>query len=310
MKLTRAVAAGLVLLSSVRALAQGSGADSLSSLTPAQRYSQICPGPREAGTGALVGRVRDIDDSTALGNTTVSTQWIDVKLTTGHLSSASGKTNGNGFYLLCGVPIQMRLNLRSERGGYVGSPAQTVLDANLIGNVDFDLRRADRAVSDTSGATLGAQKLAAVAIDEKAVLPSWMERSGFEQRRKMGLGGFLTEQDIARHGYQELISVLEVVRGVRVEWNSDKRSSSGYSTPMPFLLGISSPQGGVLCRPNFFLDGAPFPVRRPDDYHDLSAMLPPVQIKGIEVYSNPGTIPAQFDLTSSTGCGSIVIWTR
>jgi hypothetical protein len=79
---------------------------------------------------------------------------------------------------------------------------------------------------------------------------------------------------------------------------------------MPFLLGISSPQRGVLCRPNFFLDGAPFPVRRKEDYRDLSAIVPPASIKGIEVYSNPGTIPAQYDLTSSTGCGSIVIWTR
>jgi hypothetical protein len=36
----------------------------------------------------------------------------------------------------------------------------------------------------------------------------------------------------------------------------------------------------------------------------------PEAIKGIEVYANPGTIPAQFDMMSSTGCGSIVIWTH
>ena len=124
------------------------------------------------------------------------------------------------------------------------------------------------------------------------------------------MGAFVTQADIARHGFSDLIEVLEGLRGVHVEWNSDRRSKSGFSTPMPFLLGVSSPQGGVYCRPNFFLDGAPFPARRQEDYRDLSAMLPPVWIKGIEVYSSPGTIPAQYDLTSSTGCGSIVIWTH
>jgi hypothetical protein len=315
MTLSRAAALGILLLGFERVGAQGAGGgagyDSLSSLSPAARYAEICPGPRDAGTGAIVGRVRDLDDSTALANATVSTQWIDLKDTKGHLSGASSRTNNSGFYLLCGVPAQVRLNLRSERGGYVGPPVQAALDDGLISSVDFALRRMDRAASDTSLPTSrGAQRLAAVVIDEKAVLPSWMERSGFEQRRKMGLGGFLTEQDIARHGFNELISVLETARGVRVEWDSDKRSESGFSTPMPYMLAISSPRGGVLCRPNFFLDGAPFAVRTKEDYRDLSAIVPPMLIKGIEVYSNPGTMPAQYDLTSSTGCGSIVIWTR
>ena len=155
-----------------------------------------------------------------------------------------------------------------------------------------------------------AQPLEAVAVKERGTTMSWMEKDGFERRRMQGLGAFVTEQDIARHGFSDLISVLQGVRGVRVEWGPAGRSEAGFSTPMPFLLGVSSPQGGVYCRPNFFLDGAPFPARRPEDYHDLSAMLPPAWIKGIEVYSSPGTIPAQYDLTSSTGCGSIVIWTH
>jgi TonB-dependent Receptor Plug Domain len=312
MTLSRAAMLATLLMGFERTGAQGVvGNDSLSALSPAQRYAQICPGPRDAGTGAIIGRVRDLDDSTSLASATVSTQWIDLKDTKGHLSNASAKTNNSGFYLLCGVPALVRLNLRTERGGYVGTPAQAALDDRLIGSVDIALRRMDRGASDTSAPTSrGAQRLAAVAIDEKAVLPSWMERSGFEQRRKMGLGAFITEAEIARHGFSNLIEVLGGARGVRVEWNSDKRSSSGFSTPMPYLLGVTSPGSSVYCRPNFFLDGAPFAVRNSGDYRDLSALLPPVFIKGVEVYSGAGTIPAQYDLTSSTGCGSIVIWTR
>jgi hypothetical protein len=149
-----------------------------------------------------------------------------------------------------------------------------------------------------------------VTIDERASSMSLMERDGFDSRRMHGLGAYVTEQDIAKHAFPDLISVLQGVRGVRVEWGPARGSEAGFSTPTPSLLGVSSPQGGVYCRPNFFLDGAPFPVSRKEDFHDLSAMLPPASIKGIEVYSNPGTIPVQYDLTSSTGCGSIVIWTR
>jgi hypothetical protein len=324
MKLPRVATLGLLVLGFGRVGAQGAAGgtenDSLNSLTPAARYAQICPGARDAGTGAIIGRVRDLDDSTALANATVSTQWIDVNAATnnakGHLSSASTKTNNSGFYLLCGVPAQVRLNLRSERLGYVGSPAQAALDDRLISSVDFALRRTDRAASDTSSPSArGAQKLAAVAIDEKAVLPSWMERSGFEQRRKMGLGAFLTEQDIAKHTFSDFISVLKGLRGIQITYTA----RSGISFPFPYLLGISD-ANQVRCIPNVFLDGAPFSISMPDPrgrpqadpfaFEQLGGIAHPEAIKGIEVYSNPGTIPAQYDMTSSTGCGSIVIWTR
>jgi hypothetical protein len=154
-----------------------------------------------------------------------------------------------------------------------------------------------------------AQALKPVTVKERATTASLMLNDGFETRRKQGLGAFVTEEDIARHSFSDLISVLQGLRGVNVEWGGSGKTA-GISFPMPYLLGISSPQGGLRCLPNFFLDGAPFPVARKEDYRDLSAMLPPLWIKGIEVYSSPGTIPAQYDLTSSTGCGSIVIWTR
>jgi hypothetical protein len=320
MTFVRVSALALVLLSSERALAQGQSrgqeSDSLNSLSAAQRYAQICPGPRDAGTGAIVGRVRDVDDSTALANATVSTQWIDVKRTTGHLANASTKTNSSGFFLLCGVPAQLRLNLRSERGGYVGSPAQFVLDDRLIGSVDFALRRIDRAASDTSLASpRGAQKLAAVAIDEKAVLPSWMERNGFEQRRKMGMGAFLTAEEIARHGYIDLASILTGARGINLGHSA---GGGGMDMPFPFMLGIADMSNGGRCLPNVFLDGSPFTIIGPGNpptpdrlrFRDLTNIARPDVIKGMEIYSSAGTIPAQYDLTSSTGCGSIVIWTR
>jgi hypothetical protein len=162
-----------------------------------------------------------------------------------------------------------------------------------------------------------AQPLKPVAVKGSAILPSWMERSGFETRRLQGMGSFLTEQDIARHGSSDLASVLLGARGIHIDYTG---SLGGRVIPFPFLHGISD-TNGMRCTPNVFLDGAPFPIatNNPrtgtpmpslDSFDQLSSIARPEAIKGIEVYSSVGTIPAQYDLTASTGCGSIVIWTR
>jgi hypothetical protein len=140
-----------------------------------------------------------------------------------------------------------------------------------------------------------AQALRPVTIRGEAT-PSWMERSGFEFRRKMGLGGFMTEEEVKRHTFPELVTVLEGIRGVRVNWGGAKGVMG-----IPFMMGM-----GHTCAPNYFLDGSPFP----SDFEQLSGLVPPESIKGIEVYSSVGTVPVQYDNFARTGCGSIVIWTR
>jgi hypothetical protein len=202
----------------------------------------------------------------------------------------SAHTDGDGAFRIDHIPAGTRtIEVRS-----VGLLPMSV-------TMDF----ATNAARDTTlSVSRQAQPLKPVAVKGTAVLPSWMEKSGFETRRLQGMGAFVTEQDIKRHTFSELISVLEGVRGIHVEYGG--QGGRGWGTP--FLLGVTSIQGknGVRCLPNYFLDG----VRFPDDFAQLSGLAYPEAIKGIEVYSNPGTIPAQYDLTSSTGCGSIVIWTR
>jgi len=177
----------------------------------------------------------------------------------------------------------------------------------------------DLATNGTRDTTLSisrqAQELAPVAVAGQARSTSWMDLNGFDSRRTRGLGAYVTGEEIARHGYPDVAAVLRGVRGVRVECNSTKRGPQGIPCfPMPYLLSITD-LSGVHCVPNFFVDGTQFPVDGPGPpaqhpFSDLSASIPPSLVRGIEVYSSPGAIPAQFDLISSTGCGSIVIWTH
>jgi hypothetical protein len=165
-----------------------------------------------------------------------------------------------------------------------------------------------------------AQDLAEVTVKGTASSTAAVDNGGFDARRKQGLGRFVTPEDMARRPSTSLGDVLASVQGMRMQYGT-----SGY--PLPMLKGITDIgftgfRPGSYCIPNFFLDGARFLVDgdlRPHGgtsdqpqhpFSDLSDSVRPEAIKGIEVYANPGTIPAQFDMMSSTGCGSIVIWTH
>ena len=206
-------------------------------------------------------------------------------------TARSGRTDVAGAFHVDHIPAGTRtIEVRA-----IGLLPMTV-------SMDF----ATNAARDTTlSVSRQAQPLKPVAVKEHETTMSLMVRDGFYRRRSQGLGAYVTEQDITRHGFSDLISVLDGVRGITVEWGGTGKTG-GLARPLPYLLGVSSPQGGFRCSPNFFLDGAPFR----DDFRGLTSDVPPEAIKGIEVYSSVGTIPPQYDLTSSTGCGSIVIWTR
>ena len=164
--------------------------------------------------------------------------------------------------------------------------------------VTLDLR--SRTTLDTTlTVTRLAQSLTPVRVQGSARSRAMTELAGFELRRIRGFGNYLTADAIEKLTLPDLAATLALMPGMHIEYGT-----SGSPTPM--LHGTS----GGTCMPNFYLDGAPFKVDAARPFADLSAMVRPENIRGIELYKNPGLIPAQFDMTSSTGCGSIVIWTK
>jgi hypothetical protein len=316
----------------------------------------------------------------------VSTEWTDYTITAIGRSRdrkrrQETKTSGTGFFLLCGVPLKLRLDVRSDAAGVMAGPTPIVLDDRLIGNLNFAVSRKDggartvtagdssvldaaaigsatltgtvkgedgrpltnaelvvlgtqrSARTDAKGAfrlsripagtrtvevrSIGfepvwfstdlatnatrdttvsinaqAQELAKVDVNQRKALPSWMERSGFEDRRIKGLGAFLTQGDIEKHGFSDLVAVLQGARGLRVDF--------GGTFPTITMTG-----GAARCYPSYFLDGIKFNGA----LRELSGIATPETIKGIEIYSNTATIPPQYYVMASN-CGSIVIWTR
>jgi hypothetical protein len=121
--------------------------------------------------------------------------------------------------------------------------------------------------------------------------------SGFEQRKRSGMGKYLTSDDIAKRGAVFSSGILRTVAGLRVI-----HTETGEAIQMRGIF-----QDADWCTPEFYVDGR---YMFTYDGEDLDAALLPKDIAAIEVYTE-SNVPPQFTHgLAGNGCGSIVIWTK
>ncbi len=113
--------------------------------------------------------------------------------------------------------------------------------------------------------------------------------TGFYDRMDRGLGRFVTRDDIETRNPFYITDLLRSMPGVHV-------AGPGHTGNR----GIISMRGG--CRPDVYVDGTrmipPVPMDELFSVHDVEA---------IEVYSSAES-PAQY--STSSGCGTVLVWTR
>jgi hypothetical protein len=127
----------------------------------------------------------------------------------------------------------------------------------------------------------------------------------FWARRMVGVGVFITREEIERRHPPHTADLFHMVMGVRVipSGNGESTRIMAGRQAVSAMRGNSSAASGA-CMMQYYVDGifmAPgsFSV---DD-------LPPMMIEGIEVFRGPSEIPARFR-QRETGCGLVVLWTR
>jgi len=116
--------------------------------------------------------------------------------------------------------------------------------------------------------------------------------NAFYQRRRSGIGRYLTSDDIAKRGAIVASDIFRSVPGLRL----DRGGLGGDTIWMRGAFG--------LCVPDVYINGAVMQLG-PDD---IDSVVQPKEIAGIEIYSGEN-VPPQFQRGLS-GCGSIVIWTK
>jgi hypothetical protein len=124
--------------------------------------------------------------------------------------------------------------------------------------------------------------------------------SEFEQRRKLGLGEFMTAEEIQRRNSVFPTELFRKFKSVNV--------SPSRTGPITEYFALSSREGGNpslgACPMQVYLDQVPLP-----NPFNLDLLPPPRDIAGIEVYAGSATIPPQFN-GYNRGCGVILVWTK
>lgn len=145
--------------------------------------------------------------------------------------------------------------------------------------------------------TPSAAMLAGVTVTEKSVSLRMLE---FEQRKRNGLGEFMTEEEIER---RNSVFATELFRKFATINVGPSRTSS-----LTEYFALSRREGGSLglqaCPMTVYLDQIPMPTP-----FNLDLLPPPRDIAGIEVYAGPSSIPPQF-AGMNRGCGVILVWTK
>lgn len=132
-------------------------------------------------------------------------------------------------------------------------------------------------------------------LHRSAVLDRVRDRIG------TGFGRFITRDEIERWGFTRTSDVLRRFPGVRVE------GSGRSSTPVIYL-------GRQNCPAHVFVDGmrvtTPDAVASGGGFISVDVVTAVSDIEVIEVFSGPGTTPAEFRMTTGGQCGVVAIWTR
>ncbi len=115
---------------------------------------------------------------------------------------------------------------------------------------------------------------------------------GFDDRRTLGLGAYVTRADIEKRNTRLLSDILRQQRGVVITTRSGVRA-----------LRFSAHQA-KNCLPMIWLDGQQTPGL---DIDAVSA----TDVEGVELYQSLSSTPAEFHRgNQSSECGTIVIWTK
>lgn len=222
---------------------------------------------RRTGDGRLTGVVTAVAGGRAIPGAYVSIR-----------DGPETRANARGEWTLVGVPLGTRV-LEVRAVGYYPERVgvDVVADAGPVRTALFTMR---------------------AVLDTVTVVASRVSRGmqGFEQRRRSGVGRYITSEEIVRRRPIQTSNLFSTVPGVFLE-----RGTLGDTRIR--MRGMFADR----CAPSVYVDGHYMSTLSADD---IDSWIRPDEIAGIEIYRGAGT-PPEFSIgLTQQYCGSIVIWTR
>jgi len=121
---------------------------------------------------------------------------------------------------------------------------------------------------------------------------------GFEARKKIGVGHYVTREQIEARNPLVLTDMVRTIPGTNV------KSAGGGRSVLRFARAEGRGRGMGDCPPTYFIDGMMAVGYNLDD-------MPVSDVEAIELYSGLSGLPGEFaKARPNLVCGTVVIWTR
>ena len=119
----------------------------------------------------------------------------------------------------------------------------------------------------------------------------------YERRLHSGIGHIVDEKEIQKRKPMFLTDILRTIPGIRIV-------PSRYTSEDVMMQGGQAILGPGVCRPDLYVDGSRMAN---DPTFPINSLVIATELRAVEVYARPSTVPMQY--RSLSGCGVILIWT-
>jgi hypothetical protein len=205
------------------------------------------------------------------------------------------ETDSTGTFRMLGLSPQIVV-VRLRSVGYQPVERSLNLFAGRIMSVEYLLSPAAVALPD-------------VTVSGRDMSPTALMLEGFEDRRRLGIGKYYTQDDIARHLQRRVPDLLRDAPSVSIRRgpSNEYYAVNSRRTVTSIARGVRSPRPCFL---DVYIDGnVAWSADRGGPPIDLAHFVPLSDLVGVEVYSGIATVPAEFRRHASN-CGAIIFWTR
>jgi hypothetical protein len=107
----------------------------------------VCRSVADTFPGMMLGHVRDVDDSSAIADATVTVTWSELVLEDEALrrrtTQAVSHVRRDGTFVMCGLPGGLRIDVRVEAGGFATGALALAPGATVVRRHDYALGRRD-----------------------------------------------------------------------------------------------------------------------------------------------------------------------
>jgi hypothetical protein len=257
----------------VRRTLPGTRADTTAAVRPPQ---QPDGSPQKATFGVIDGLVTD--------SSLVPLRGARVSIVRTLLQVATGP---NGRFRILDVPSGQYIVIVRRAGFHPTSAVLQVNGSDTL-RLSYTLQQAPA-------------ELAPVIIAEQQQSFRMKE---FEYRRKLGVGEFMTAEQIEKHNSAYVTELLRMFTSINVTPTSGGGGQDVYYPVSSRATGGMTSTGQAACFMIVYVDNVPMPAP-----FNLDMLPAPAELAGIEVYAGASETPLQF-ASLNTSCGVILIWTK